>query len=66
MSELIDLMSNLQIKETKLNKLYYTKELGKVSKDINLILKKKKNKNKRKNHKKNNIYRNFKSISLGI
>ena len=41
-SELIDLMSNLQIKETKLNKMYYTKELGKVSKDINLILKKKK------------------------
>jgi len=38
-SELIDLMSNLQIKETKLNKIYYTKELGKVSKDINLILK---------------------------
>lgn len=41
-SELIDLMSNLQIKETKLNKMYYTKELSKVSKDINLILKKKK------------------------
>ncbi len=41
-SELIDLMSNLQIKETKLNKIYYTKELGKVSKDINLILSKKK------------------------
>ena len=41
-SELIDLMSNLQIKETKLNKIYYTKELDKVSKDINLILNKKK------------------------
>ena len=41
-SELIDLMSNLQIKETKLNKVYYTKELSKVSKDINLILSKKK------------------------
>ncbi|MDA7442176.1 hypothetical protein N8743_02020 [Candidatus Pelagibacter ubique] len=35
-------MSNLQIKETKLNKIYYTKELDKVSKDINLILNKKK------------------------
>jgi hypothetical protein len=33
-SELIDLMSNLQIKETKLKKIYYTKELDKVSKDI--------------------------------
>ena len=41
-SELIDLMSNLQIKENKLNKIYYTKELDKVSKDINLILNKKK------------------------
>lgn len=41
-SELIDLMSNLQIKETKLKKIYYTKELTKISKDIDLILNKKK------------------------
>lgn len=41
-SELIDLMSNLQIKETKLKKIYYTKELTKISKDIDLILNRKK------------------------
>ena len=41
-SELIDLMSNLQIKETKLKKIYYTKELTEISKDIDLILNKKK------------------------
>ena len=41
-SELIDLMSNLQIKETKLKKIYYTKKLSKISKDIDLILNKKK------------------------
>ena len=41
-SELIDLMSNLQIKETKLKKIYYTKKLSEISKDIDLILNKKK------------------------
>ena len=50
LSELIDLMSNLQIKETKLKKIYYTKKLSEISKDIDLILKKKKNKNKCKNY----------------
>ena len=40
-SELIDLLSNLQIKETKLKKDYYTKEISKVSKDIDILLKKK-------------------------
>jgi len=42
LSELIDLMSNLQIKETKLKKIYYTKKLSEISKDIDLILNKKK------------------------
>ena len=40
-SELIDLLSNLQIKETKLKKVYYTKEISKVSKDIDILLKNK-------------------------
>ena len=43
-SELIDLLSNLQIKETKLKKDYYTKEISKVSKDIDILLKKNKTK----------------------
>ncbi len=41
-SELIDLLSNLQIKETKFVKSTYTKELKKVLADIDLILKDKK------------------------
>ena len=41
-SELIDLLSNLQIKETKFLKLTYTRELKKVLADIDLILKNKK------------------------
>ena len=41
-SELIDLLSNLQIKETKFLKSSYTKELKKVLNDIDLILKNKK------------------------
>lgn len=41
-SELIDLLSNLQIKETKFLKSSYTKELKKVLDDIDLILKNKK------------------------
>ena len=41
-SELIDLISNLQIKETKLNNPHFTKELNKASKDLDGLLKKKK------------------------
>ena len=41
-SELIDLLSNLQIKETKFLTSSYTKELKKVLNDIDLILKNKK------------------------
>lgn len=41
-TELIDLMSNLQIKETKFSNSEYTKELTRLSKDIDLLLSKKK------------------------
>tara|TARA_Y100000022_G_C12920562_1_gene226990 strand:- start:13 stop:438 length:426 start_codon:yes stop_codon:yes gene_type:complete len=41
-SELIDLISNFQIKETKLNNQHFSKELNKASKDLEKLLKKKK------------------------
>ena len=42
LTELIDLMSNVQIKETKFSEKKYTEELIRLSKDIDIILNKKK------------------------
>lgn len=42
LTELIDLMSNLQIKETKLNKKQFSDEIRKVQSDIDKIISQKK------------------------